>query len=70
MEYGIDWDEEIIHNDLEDILQYNLDVSFTQYKITSKDFFNGCPTILNSEKAALALASHIYIYHKFKQSIG
>ena len=31
-----------------------------QYKITEADFFRGCPTILNSEVAALKVAEELY----------
>ena len=33
-----------------------LNLSYQDYKVTKADSFNGCPTMLTSEKAALAKA--------------
>jgi len=53
-EHGIDWNEELLQNDLEDILDAKLNLSFKDYKLTEDDYFMGCKSILTSEKAALA----------------
>jgi len=60
MEYGINWGEDIKENDLEDVLDAKLNLSYKDYKITKDDYFLGCPTMLTSEKAALAKAEAIY----------
>lgn len=31
-----------------------MNVSYREYRVTKQDYFNGCPTMLKSEKAALA----------------
>jgi hypothetical protein len=38
-------------------LEEKLNQSYKDYKVTKKDYFNECPTMLTSEKAALALAT-------------
>jgi hypothetical protein len=38
-------------------LEEKLKLTYKDYKVTKKDYFNECPTILTSEKAALALAT-------------
>jgi len=60
MEYKINWGEALLENDLEAILDAKLNVSYIDYKITDKDYFMGCHTMMNNEKAALAKAEHIY----------
>ena len=37
-------------------MEEKLNLSYKDYKVTKKDYFNDCPTMLTSEKAALALA--------------
>ena len=66
VQYGIDWNEKVLETDLEDILEEKLNLSYKDYKVTKKDYFNECPTMLTSEKAALALATQIYTNTKFK----
>ena len=70
LKYGINWGEELLETDLEDVLEDKLNLSYKDYKVTKKDFFNNCQTMLTSEKAALALATQIYTNIKFKQSQG
>ena len=53
-EYGINWNENLLETDLEDILDAKLNLSYKDYKLTEADYFMGKKTILNSEKAALA----------------
>jgi hypothetical protein len=65
-QYGIDWNEEVLETDLEDVLEAKLNLSYKDYKVTKKDYFNGCPTMLTSEKAALTAATEIYTSIKFK----
>ena len=60
IEYGIDWNEPLLETDLEDILDQKLNLSYKDYQITEEDFFLGCPTMLTSEKAALAKVNQIY----------
>jgi len=68
--YGIDFGEALLETDLEDILDEKINLSYKDYKVTKRDFFNGCTTILTSEKAALAKVTQIYENHKFKQAQG
>jgi len=51
-------------------LDAKLNLSYQDYKVTKADSFNGCPTMLTSEKAALAKAHTIYDNHRFKQAQG
>ena len=48
LEYGLDWGEEIIDNDLESILEAKLNLSYKDYQLTESDYFQGCKTILTS----------------------
>jgi hypothetical protein len=52
-----------LENDLEDILDAKLNVSYLDYKLTKNDYFRGCKTMLTSEKAALAKCTLIYDYY-------
>lgn len=70
MEYGVDWNEPLLENDLEDILDAKLNLSYKDYQLSDQDFFHGCPSMLTSEKAALAKASQIYKEAKQKQRAG
>jgi hypothetical protein len=54
MEHGLNFGEELLQNDLEEILDLKLNLSYLDYKVTKYDYFMGCPTMLTSEKAALA----------------
>ena len=54
MEYAIDFGEELLQTDLEDILDAKLNLSYKKYTLTESDYFMGCKTMLTSEKAALA----------------
>lgn len=65
IEYGINWGEPLIEGDMEDILEAKMNVSYKDYKVTSKDYFAGCPTMLNNEKAALAKCRSIW--HEMKK---
>ena len=60
LEYGINWGEALKENDLEDILDAKLNQSYTDYRVTKNDYFNGCSTMLTSEKAALAKCEGLY----------
>ena len=59
MIYDLDWGEALIENDLEEQLDKKINVSYKEYKVTKDDFFQGCCTMLRSEKAALAQARAI-----------
>lgn len=54
MEYGVDWGEKLIQNDIEAILEAKLNLSYLDYQLSTQDYFMGCHTMLTSEKAALA----------------
>ena len=60
LDYGIDFGEALLETDLEDILDAKLNLSYKDYKLTKYDYFQGCPTMLTSEKAALAKVDQIY----------
>ena len=53
-EFGLDWGEPVMQTDLEDILDAKLNLSYKDYKLSEWDYFQGCKTMLTSEKAALA----------------
>ena len=57
--YGIDWGEEVQKTDLEDIVEQYINVSYQDYKLKKDDYFEGCKTMLTSEKAALAVCHQI-----------
>jgi hypothetical protein len=63
MQFGVDWGEKLVENDLEEVLEHKLNTSYKDYKLSKSDYFNGCKTILTSEKAALARAN--ILYNKF-----
>lgn len=52
-EYGIDWGEPLLENDIEAKLEAKINQSYKDYKVTEADYFEGCPTMFNNEKAAL-----------------
>ena len=54
LDYGINFNEPLLRNDNEDIIDQKMNVSYKDYKVTKKDYFMTCPTMLTSEKAALA----------------
>ena len=60
MEHGVDWGEPLLETDLEDILDAKLNLSYKDYRLSEEDYFMGCPTMLNSEKAALAKAEELF----------
>ena len=53
-EFGFDWGEPLLENDLEDQLDAKLNQSYKNYKLSENDYFQRCKTMLTSEKAALA----------------
>ena len=65
--YGIDWGEPLLETDLEDILDAKLNLSYKDYQLTDEDFFMGCPSMLTSEKAALAKVTQLYKKYKSKK---
>ena len=60
MEYGIDWGEDLLETDMEDILDQKLNLSYKDYQLTKDDYFQGCKTMLTTEKAALARCRQIW----------
>ena len=60
LEYGLNWGEALAENDLEDILDAKINLSYKDYVVTEDDYFQGCATMLNNEKAALATVRKIY----------
>jgi len=64
--YGLDWGEALTDDDLEAKLEQELNVSYKEYEVTEEDLFQGCSTMLKSEKAALAQVAAIYSSLKAK----
>lgn len=60
MGYGIDFGVPLLENDLEELLDIKLNVSYNDYKLTPADFFMGCQTMLKSEKATLTKCVQIW----------
>jgi len=60
MEYGLNWNESLKENDMEDILDAKINLSYKDYIVSGADYFQGCPTMLKNEKAALATVRKIY----------
>jgi hypothetical protein len=58
--YGVKWGEPLLLTDLEDILEAKINLSFKDYKVCEHDYFEGCPTMLTSEKAALSKVREIF----------
>ena len=67
MEYNIDFGEPLLETDLEDILDEKINMSYQDYKVTKKDWFNNVSTILTSEKAALNHCETVWQNYKFKE---
>lgn len=59
-DYGLDWGEPVWETDIEQIVEAEMNLSYKDYQVTADDFFMGCPTMLTSEKAALAQVREIY----------
>jgi hypothetical protein len=59
-EYGLDWGEAVADNDLEDQLDAKNNLSYKDYVLGPSDYFQGCQTMLTSEKAALAKVRDMY----------
>lgn len=58
--YELDWGEALLLNDMEDILDAKINLSYRDYEVTENDYFMGNPTMLTNEKAALARVREIY----------
>lgn len=68
MDYGLDWGEPLLENDLEDILDAKINLSYKDYVINpAEDFFMGCPTMFTNEKAALKECRRLYKEMKKKK---
>jgi hypothetical protein len=59
-DYGINWGEPLLEGDLEDILDAKLNLSYKDYVVTPDDYFQGCPSMFTSEKAALSRCRKIW----------
>jgi hypothetical protein len=69
IEYGISWGEPLIEGDMEDILDAKMNISYKDYKVSPTDYFLGCPTMLNNEKAALSKCRSIWHDMKKKKNL-
>jgi len=58
--YSLEWGEPLLENDHEEQLEKKLNRSYKDYEVTDADLFQGCSTMLRSEKAALAQVRAIY----------
>ena len=56
MDYDVNWGEPLLENDLEDILDAKINLSYKDYVVTPADYFAGCPSMFTSEKACLKVA--------------
>ena len=59
-EYGYKTGEPIIEDDYEHQLEVAQELSYRDYQVTEADYFMNCPTMLKSEKAALAVCRQLY----------
>ena len=69
MDSNLNWGEPLAENDLEDILDAKINLSYKDYVVTEKDYFQGCATMLNNEKAALSKVRSIYKDMKKKRKL-
>ena len=60
LDYGIDWKEDLLETDLESILDAKLNLSYKHYRLSDQDQFQGCKSMLTTEKAALAKCSQLW----------
>jgi hypothetical protein len=67
-EFNIDFGVDLEENDLESKLEEKLNRSYKDYTLSKDDYFQGCETMLNSEKAALAKVRQIYAGLKQKKN--
>ena len=58
--YELSWGEPLLETDLEDLLDAKINLSYKDLVVTEADYFMGCPSMLNNEKAALNRARAIY----------
>lgn len=57
LEQGIEWGEKLKDVNLESLYDQKLNLSYKDYIICNDDYYKGTPSILKSEKAALAKVS-------------
>ena len=62
--HKINLGERILDYDLESYVEEKMNVSYKNYVVSSADYFRGCKTMLNNEKAALVTFSKLYIEMK------
>lgn len=60
LDNDLSWGESLLENDMEDILDAKINLSYRDYKVTEDDYFEGCPSMFTNEKAALNRARAIY----------
>jgi len=61
LDFDFKWGEPLLETDLEDILDAKINLSYKDYIVTPEvDFFQGKPTVLTNEKAALHVATKMY----------
>ena len=56
----------MIETNIQNILQAKMNLSYKDYIISEADYFQGCPSIFNNEKAAIRYATSIY--HNMKKT--
>ena len=56
-EYDYVWGEPVIETNITSILQAKMNLSYKNYIISESDYFPGCPTMFNNEKAAIKYAT-------------
>ena len=59
-DYGVDWGEDLLENDIEAILEAKLNLCYKDYVIQPDDHFMGCHSMLTNEKAALAHVDKVF----------
>lgn len=71
-EYDIDLGVQVDSGaaDAEAMIEQKNNVSYKDYKLTKNDYFNGCKTMLTSEKAALAKCNSILEFYMEKRALG
>jgi hypothetical protein len=58
--YGMNWGEEPVDNDIEAQVEAKMNLSYKDYILGETDYFMGCETMLTSERAALAKARQLH----------
>jgi len=69
-EYDVNLGIPLEENHNEDIIEQKNNISYRDYKLHKHDYFQGCKTMLTSEKAALAKCHAIYEFYMEKRALG